>query len=147
LTGVKGSQLLFVAAGLSLLAVLYVWMNPQAPRTRVASPPVTILAPTPGTKAQGFGDQPVAAEFSLKVKGGALVAGPTTLSVRQGQNVVIHISVDHAEELHLHGYDLKVELQPDQTGALAFTADRTGHFEYELEHSRIELGALDVLPR
>ena len=40
---------------------------------------------------------------------------------------------DVAEEVHVHGYDLTVDLVPGQPGEVAFTADLPGAYEVELE--------------
>jgi plastocyanin len=85
-------------------------------------------------------------EFILKVEDRKLVSGPSTLTVNQGDTVTIKITSDEAEELHLHGYDRSIDLAPGTEGSLTLVADASGHFEFELEHNKIELGALDVQP-
>lgn len=85
--------------------------------------------------------------FRLTVSGKKLTTGPETLRVFQGETVVIKITSDEAEELHLHGYDRSVELQPNQEAELTFVATLTGRFEYELERSGTALGVLEVVPR
>jgi hypothetical protein len=84
--------------------------------------------------------------FNLVVQNRKLVAGSSTLSVTQGDHVTINITIDEAEELHLHGYDLHVDLQKNQPGSLSFIANASGRFPFELEHSSTELGALEVQP-
>lgn len=84
--------------------------------------------------------------FDLVVQGRKLVSGPSTLSVKQGDSVVINITVDEDEELHLHGYDIHTDLEKGRQGSLSFVANTAGHFSYELEHSSTEIGALEVQP-
>jgi hypothetical protein len=97
---------------------------------------------TSGTSVTGPSQQ----EFTLKIEDRKLVEGPSTLTVRQGDSVVIKITSDEDEEFHLHGYDRSVDLVPGEEVALSFVADASGHFPYELEHNKVEIGALDVLP-
>ena len=85
--------------------------------------------------------------FTLVVKNRNLVSGPDTLKVTQGDSVVIKITVDEDEELHFHGYDKNIDLEKDKQGELSFTADAAGRFPYELEHSKTEIGALEVQPK
>lgn len=92
------------------------------------------------------GHTPEAKEFQLHIVDKKLAAGPSTLTVKQGDTVTIKILSDEAEEFHLHGYDRSIDLVPDVEGTLTFVAQASGHFEFELEKSKIELGALDVLP-
>ncbi len=85
--------------------------------------------------------------FELVVKNRKLVIGPETLTVNQGDNVTIKTTVDEDEELHLHGYDKSVDITKNQPAELKFIANLTGRFPYELEHSKTEIGALEVLPK
>ncbi len=89
---------------------------------------------------------PTTKEFSLRVAQKALAEGPRTLTVRQGDTVVIRITSDEEEELHMHGYDRSVDLTPGIEATLTFVADASGRFVYELEKSKTVLGALEVLP-
>lgn len=85
--------------------------------------------------------------FELVVKDRKIVSGQNTLKVNEGDKVIIKITVDEDEELHLHGYDQSVDLEKDALGELVFTANLTGRFELELENSKTELGALEVFPK
>jgi hypothetical protein len=91
-------------------------------------------------------NEPSTKEFVLRVENGRLVTGASTLTVRQGDAVNIKITSDETEEFHLHGYDRSIDLEPGIESTLMFVADASGHFVYELEHSKVEIGALDVLP-
>ena len=136
---------IFLALGVAVLAGLFWLFKPQP------APPPT---PTPahaaahsGNGAAVIADEPPADRFELRVQDRKLASGPAVLKVQQDDAVEIHIVSDQAEELHLHGYNLKLELTPNQPATLVFKADRSGRFEYELEHAGIELGALEVSPR
>lgn len=104
-------------------------------------------APSAASVSNAATDATTTKEFTLKVQNRTLVEGSGQLTVNQGDTVMIHITVDEAEELHLHGYDKHIDLEPNQEGTLTLVADTSGHFPFELEHSKTELGALDVLPR
>lgn len=49
--------------------------------------------------------------------------------------LVINTTADVAEEVHVHGYDLFLDLEPGATGSLSFVADIPGIFEVEFERS------------
>lgn len=85
--------------------------------------------------------------FEIEVKNKELVFGHDVLNVIEGDEVIIKILVDEEEELHIHGYDKSVDLEKDKQGTLKFTANRTGRFPFELERSKIEIGALEVQPK
>jgi hypothetical protein len=85
--------------------------------------------------------------FDIVVQQGKRVSGPAVLKVQQGEDVTLHITTDTADEFHLHGYNLLVQLRPRQTATLHFVAKLAGRFTYELHKSDLELGALEVYPR
>lgn len=85
--------------------------------------------------------------FDLVVKNKKLVSGPETIQVTEGDQVIINITSDEDEELHLHGYDKSVDLEASKAAQLTFTANLTGRFVYELEKSKTEIGALEVQPK
>ena len=89
---------------------------------------------------------PTTKEYYLVVSNKKL-AGPTTLTAGQGDTVVLQVTADEAEEFHLHGYDRVLDLQPGVQSTLTLTANMSGRFVFELEHSKTELGALEVYPR
>lgn len=153
----NGKAMLFLVVGVVLTAGLFVFFKREVPAPTVAEAPVVPVAavslPIQPVLAEPIVTVPpsptvsAAREFQLTVKGKKLIAGPEVLSVTEGDQVVIVITSDVVEELHLHGYDKSLDLKPNVPGRLAFVADRSGRFEYELEKSRVELGALEVQPK
>ena len=69
-----------------------------------------------------------------------------TLTFTQGKTARFRVRHDQAEEVHIHGYDIAHELQPDETRTIEFKATIPGIFEVELEHSGTPLGRLEVEP-
>lgn len=90
---------------------------------------------------------PTLKSFDLVIKENKLLSGSAVLQVKEGEDVIIKISGDKAEELHLHGYDISVEFEPGKTAELKFTAALTGRFTLELEKAKIDIGVLEVLPK
>ena len=129
----KPRALLFAAAGLALIGGLY-FVSPK-------HGPNDLQTITPTGVASGH------ESYSLIVRKNKLAEGPAVLRVVKGDKVTIRIDSDVGEELHLHGYDLMVDLKPNVQSQFEFIADRSGRFEYELERSGIELGTMEVLPR
>jgi hypothetical protein len=60
--------------------------------------------------------------------------------------VTIRIRSDRADELHLHGYDLRARIAADQPAELSFAADESGRFAFELHGSHREIAVLEVTP-
>jgi heme/copper-type cytochrome/quinol oxidase subunit 2 len=80
----------------------------------------------------------------ITVAGGQVTGGVQRVEVDLGAVVTIRITSDVAEELHVHGYDLKHDLTPGSLVELTFTADIPGVFEAELEHSGLKVVELQV---
>jgi FtsP/CotA-like multicopper oxidase with cupredoxin domain len=134
---VRKTGWIFLAAGAVVLAGLFVMFRPAPPPAapgEAAAPGVPPAAPLPMA-------------IQLVVKDGRLASGPAVTQVAQGQQVVIDVVADQADELHLHGYDLKVDLVPGVPASLRFVADKTGRFDYELHRAHAEIGAIEVQPR
>jgi FtsP/CotA-like multicopper oxidase with cupredoxin domain len=68
------------------------------------------------------------------------------LNYKQGETVRFRVVNDEAEEVHIHGYDIKKELEPGKVETVSFKATITGIFEIELEGSGTLLAQLKVVP-
>ena len=75
---------------------------------------------------------------------GGTITGGGRRSTTLGQPVIIRVTSDVADELHLHGYDKTVELKANGTATITFIADRPGIFEVELEKKQLKLFELEV---
>ena len=119
----------------------------DSPSTTLADQPATTGAPTttvPPTTTTSA-DVPEATEISISYASG-VVEGGGRVEVPLGESVVIRIDSDVADEGHLHGYDIYVDVEPGSTGVIEFVADIPGIFELELESSRVLLADLEVAP-
>lgn len=55
------------------------------------------------------------------------------VKVPLGSDVRLEVTADQADEVHLHGYDRKVDIEPGTPAVLEFQAANPGVFEVELE--------------
>ena len=138
----NGKGLMFFVAGAALLGVLFVAFKPGPPPEPASAPGVAApVAPAPLPAPAG------PKVFELVVEGGKLAAGPAVIKVTEGDEIVVRITTDKADDLHLHGYDVHAHLKPGAATELRLVANRTGRFEYELHKSHVDLGVLEVHPR
>jgi hypothetical protein len=68
------------------------------------------------------------------------------LEYKQGDTVRLRARSDTPEEVHVHGYDLSVDVEPGKTARMEFEADITGIFEIEFEISHQQIAELKVEP-
>jgi len=75
---------------------------------------------------------------------GGKVSGDSRVTVKLGDQITVRVTSDVAEEVHIHTYDRKVELEPNVPGEVTFTADIPGVHEVELEDAGLHLFSLEV---
>ncbi len=96
--------------------------------------------PTAPTTAAAAAEQRVEIAFAND----GVVGGPKTTKLRTGTPVVVVIRSDVAEEVHLHGYDIEVQVQAGTPAELRFEPDIPGVFEIEFHGSGQKLGELEI---
>jgi hypothetical protein len=69
------------------------------------------------------------------------------LDFKQGDRVTFRVRVAHADEVHVHGYDIERELRAGKPATISFKATITGVFEIELHHANVQIAELKVEPR
>lgn len=139
----KSTGWIFVVVGAALLAGLFVLFKPDGSPEPAATATATPAPPPPAATAVPIGPR----LFQVELKDNRIASGPTVLKVSQGDEVLLRVTADKADELHLHGYDLQLALKPGVPAELRFVASRSGRFEYELHHAHAEVGALEVQPK
>ena len=72
------------------------------------------------------------------------IEGERRYEVSFGDTVEVRVTSDVAEEVHLHGYDLLLQLEPGAEVILEFEANLPGVWEAELHPSHRELFQLQV---
>jgi hypothetical protein len=129
------------------VAVLVCLFLAFAPRKTGESPaptaPAATTPPVPATPATADNGTVV----ELKVQQGRLVSGPEITKLTEGDKLTLRVTSDTDDEMHLHGYNLHLNLTAGKTGELSLTASRSGRFEYELHHAHTALGVIEVYPR
>ncbi len=78
-------------------------------------------------------------EFSLTIEDGKLTSEASAFEVKQGDTVTLVLDSDEEGSVHLHGYDIKVDVMPAMDAKLEFVAYATGKYELEFHH-----GAMDM---
>jgi hypothetical protein len=90
----------------------------------------------------GMGDADQMIEISIA--GGTVTPTPGKTSVKLGSTVMLMVTSDVADAVHVHGYDQEFELAPGETAEFTFTADIPGTFEVETHESGAVLTELEV---
>jgi FtsP/CotA-like multicopper oxidase with cupredoxin domain len=88
----------------------------------------------------------------IQIRGGEVVGGPAEIRAQKGDTVVVVVSADAPDEIHLHGYDIEKKVAPGRPARFQFTANLEGEFELESHVAEDAgrdplLGTLIVEPR
>ncbi|MDA1226707.1 MAG: hypothetical protein BZY79_05035 [SAR202 cluster bacterium Casp-Chloro-G4] len=80
--------------------------------------------------ACGGGAGPQARQFDLDIEHGAVELESGVISVTQGDQVTLNFSADEDGMVHLHGYDIELEVGPEEPTSFEFAADATGRYNF-----------------
>ena len=103
-----------------------------------------------GTDATTTPAQPQATK--IDIRGGEVAGGAAEIHAKNGDTVVIVVSADAPDDIHLHGYDIEKPVEPGKPVTFRFKANLEGQFEIESHKAEDAgrdplLGTLIVEPR
>jgi heme/copper-type cytochrome/quinol oxidase subunit 2 len=118
-------------------------------RHRIAA--VAVALGLLGDSAWQGGAQDAEQVFDLRIGGGKVAGGVSSLRVREGDRVRLRWTTDARTVLHLHGYDVEQEVVPGRVAEMRFEAYATGRFPIEVHgadhaHHEAPLMFLEVWP-
>ena len=85
-------------------------------------------------------------ELRVRIVGGAPQGEIVRKSVDQGDRVVVIVTSDVSDHVHVHGYDLFGDVAPGKPVRIAFRARIPGRFVIELEDRHAQIAELTVEP-
>jgi plastocyanin len=114
-------------------------------------------ATTAPTKTTGTGTDATPAPAQpqvtkIDIRGGKVAGGPAEIHAKNGDTVVIVVSADAPDDVHLHGYDIEKPVEPGKPATFRFKANLEGEFDIESHKAEDAgrdplLGTLIVEPR
>lgn len=148
------NRLLIAAAGIAVAVVLFLVFRPDGDDDSANPPPPpnppttqtreteTRSVPPPPTTPK----PPTVVQVPIVVRGGRPVGGIKRVTVAKNRRVVIVVTSDVADHIHLHGYDIVRDVAPGAPGRLAFRTTIPGRFEAELEDRGLQIADITVKP-
>jgi plastocyanin len=104
----------------------------SAPQTTRAAETQTGTGTETGTDTEAEPPAPPKPEVTrIQIRSGEVVGGPAEIKVKKGDTVVIVLSADAPDDIHLHGYDIEKKVAPGQPARFRFKANFEGEFEIE----------------
>ena len=151
----KFRRFALVVATVGLVLSLFIALRPdgdadETAATTQATTTETTAEPLPATTtvspATTAPPEPAVDTVRITVVGGRPQGGVKRVTIEQGRDVVLVVRADVSDHIHLHGYDLMVDVAPGTPARLRFTADAPGRFEVELEDRGVQIADLQVVP-
>jgi hypothetical protein len=145
---------LFALVGVVLAVALFLLLKDDTADDEATVPPTTTAASS-ATGADDEGGKPDRPPKPPKpeapvveIRDGQPVGGVQELEFANGEEALFEVETDAADELHLHGYDLYIDVEPGKPTEVIFEAGELGEGTFELEsHSTGELLAeISVVP-
>jgi hypothetical protein len=151
-------RILLAAGAVALAIVLFFVLRPDddedaTPSANTTTEEETTAPGTTTTATQTTETSPTTAEgppppteLRITYANGRIRGGVQRFTVNKGERVVIVVRSDVEDEVHLHGYDLLVGVEPGKRARISFRATDVGSFEIEFESRHLPLAELEVVP-
>ena len=101
---------------------------------------------TSSTGSTSTATTPEPAVQTVRVVNGQPAGGIKTISYTKGDQIRLKVQSDTADEIHVHGYDLKKDVTAGGSVEFDFKATIEGRFEVELENAGTQIAILQVNP-
>jgi hypothetical protein len=109
--------------------------------TTTTAPPTTAT-----TTTETMPPPPQPTVVRIQVVDGSPQGGIVRETVDQGDRVVVQVTSDVSDHVHVHGYDLVADVGPGMRARIAFRARLPGRFVIELEDRHAQIAELTVRP-
>jgi hypothetical protein len=141
------NRFLIVGIAIVVAAGLYLVFRPDDTDEPTATPPplttvVTTIGPTTTAPPPPPPGPPPPAQVRIVIRGGLPVGGPRRVTVARGRRVILNVTSDVSDHVHLHGYDLMQDVGPGMPARIAFRATRPGTVEAELEDRGVQIARI-----
>jgi hypothetical protein len=139
---------LIVAAAVIVAAGLFIVLRPDNGNDNASGNTTTTGTATSAsaTTSTTSPAPPPPANVRIVVRGGEPMDGIRNVTVSKGRQVVLIVDSDVADEVHVHGYNLKRDVTPDTPARLPFRATINGTVEVELEQRGVPLARITTQP-
>jgi hypothetical protein len=147
------SRLLIVAAAVVVAAGLFLVLRPDDEDNATATTLTTTTTTTTPTHTEPSVPPPTRppsppppAEVRITVRDGTPVGGVRRVTVGKGRRVILIVTSNVADHVHLHGYDVMRDVAPGRPARISFLATIVGTVEAELEDRHVPLARITTQP-
>ena len=81
---------------------------------------------------------------TITVTGTKVTPAPSTVDLPVGESLTLTVTSDHADELHIHGFEVEKELTAGTPLSVTVTGKQPGVYEVETHHPELRLMKIAV---
>jgi hypothetical protein len=119
---------------------------PSAPSLSVSVPSPATTAPATTAEAPATPQSAEQVTIAVAYANGKLEGGVKTVKVKKGAHIVLDVTSDVDDEVHVHGPDLKRDVTAGTPAHLEFDLPDPGRYEVELEQRGLPIADIQVQP-
>lgn len=82
---------------------------------------------------------PAQRTVAVTVTGSRVTPSPRTVDLGVGETMTLTVTSDHADQLHVHGFDIEKELPAGTPVSVELTGESPGVYEVETHHPELRL--------
>jgi plastocyanin len=127
----RNQRIGLIVAAVALAVVAFVIASPGGDDDGGKSTQTTPTSDTGGQTNTEPPAPPAPVVARIQIRDDKVVGGPTEITATNGDTVVIMVSADAPDDIHLHGYDIEKKVEPGQPARFTFKANAEGEFEIE----------------
>ena len=139
----RGVRIGLVVAAAAIAVALFVVLSgddDDATESGAATTTQTEAQPADG------GQEPKPEIPTIEVKGGEPMGGVQELAFSSGDRIRFRVTSDAPAEVHLHGYNVMMDVEPGRPVTFDVPANIEGIFEVELEETAVQIAEVEVSP-
>ena len=140
----SGRRFALLAAVVAIAVAGFILIKPDDDSGDSSSSTTATTAAEPSGTGETTPEKPAPPE--IRIRDGKPVGGVKELEFNKGDRIQFGVTSDVADEVHVHGYDLKRDVEPGKTVSFSFEGDIDGQFEVELEERTEQIAELKVTP-
>jgi plastocyanin len=76
---------------------------------------------------------------SVTVTGKQVTPAPSTINLAVGETLTLTVTSDHADELHIHGFEIEKTLEAGKPLSVTVTGSQPGLYDVETHHPELRL--------
>ena len=137
----RGQRIGLLAAAVAIAVVAFVIAKPGSDDNDDST--TTQAAGSSGKPSKPAGPKTT----RIQLKNHNPVGGRKVIKVKKDDKVLIVVSSDKPDTVHLHGYEIEREITPAKPGRYSVRARNEGAFELESHTTEQKLATLQVGPR